>query len=44
MKDFQDVEGLIRINGLDVASTEIKDIFERHGTAELYQKVGRACR
>ena len=44
MKDFQDVEGLIKINCLDVESVEIREIFERYGTADLYKKIANACR
>lgn len=44
LKDFQDVEGLILINKLDVASSEVKEVFQRYGTEELYQKIISACR
>lgn len=44
MKDFQDVEGLLKVNHLDIAAREIREIFEQYGTAELYEKVARACR
>ena len=44
LKDFQDVVGLIQVNRLDVASAEVKEIFERYGNTDLYEKVVRACR
>ena len=44
LKDFQDVEGLILVNKLDVASSEVKEIFQRYGTEALYQKIVNACR
>ena len=44
MKDFQDVEGLIKVNQLNVASDEIREIFQRYGTADLYEKMANACR
>jgi hypothetical protein len=43
LKDFQDVVGLIDVSGIDVASPEIREIFQRHGTSNLYEKVARAC-
>ena len=42
-KDFLDVGGLIKVNRLDVASGEIREIFERYGTPDLYEKIVRDC-
>ncbi len=44
LKDLQDVEGLILVNKLEVASSEVKEIFQRYGTEDLYQKIANACR
>ena len=43
MKDFQDVENLIRVNGLDLRSENIRQLFLKYGNVELYEKVIRAC-
>jgi len=42
LKDFLDVENLIRINKLDVKSENIRQLFARYGTLELYEKVSCA--
>ncbi|HXE41462.1 MAG TPA: hypothetical protein VN516_00455 [Candidatus Baltobacteraceae bacterium] len=39
LKDFLDVENLIRINGLDIKSEKIRQLFIKYGTIELYEKV-----
>jgi len=41
LKDFLDVENLIRINQLDIKSEKIRQLFEKYGTLELYGKVSR---
>lgn len=43
MKDFQDVVGLIQCQKLDPQSQKVRQIFEQHGTLELYEKIVRAC-
>ncbi|MGO8764472.1 MAG: hypothetical protein ACLQSR_04960 [Limisphaerales bacterium] len=42
LKDFMDVENLIRINKLDIKSEKIRQLFEKYGTMELYEKVSAA--
>ena len=42
LKDFLDVEHLIRINKLDIKSKNIKQLFAKYGTMELYEKVSTA--
>ena len=42
LKDFLDVENLIRINGLDVKSENVRQLFLKYGTVELYEKVSRS--
>jgi hypothetical protein len=42
LKDFLDVENLIRINNLDLKSENIRQLFVRYGTMELYDKVSRS--
>jgi Uncharacterised nucleotidyltransferase len=39
LKDFLDVENLIRINKLDIKSENMKQLFAKYGTAELYDKI-----
>jgi hypothetical protein len=42
LKDFLDVENLIRINQLDFKSQTIRELFEKYGTPDLYEKISRA--
>lgn len=42
LKDYLDVEYLIRINRLDVRSKTIRALFEKYGTPDLYEKVSRS--
>jgi hypothetical protein len=42
LKDFLDVENLIRINGLDMKSKNVRQLFAKYGTMELYEKVSNA--
>jgi predicted nucleotidyltransferase len=42
LKDFLDVENLIRINKLDMKSEIIRQLFAKYGTMELYEKVSQA--
>ncbi|HEV2319949.1 MAG TPA: nucleotidyl transferase AbiEii/AbiGii toxin family protein [Verrucomicrobiae bacterium] len=39
LKDFLDVENLIRINKLDLKSENMKQLFAKYGTQELYEKI-----
>jgi predicted nucleotidyltransferase len=43
MKDFTDIENLIRANNLDVRSENIRQLFLKYGSVELYEKIIRAC-
>jgi predicted nucleotidyltransferase len=42
LKDYLDVEYLMRINRLDVKSKTIRELFEKYGTPDLYEKVSRS--
>jgi len=42
LKDFLDVENLIRINQLDIKSENVRQLFLKYGTVELYEKVSRS--
>lgn len=42
LKDFLDVENLIVINKLDINSADIRELFVKYGTSELYEKVSRS--
>lgn len=39
IKDFLDVVELVRLNGIDLQSTEMREIFERYGTEDLYRRI-----
>ncbi len=43
VKDVDDVICLVQVNRLDVDTAEIRDLFLKHGTKELYEKVRRIC-
>jgi hypothetical protein len=42
LKDFLDVENLIRINKLEITAANIRELFNKYGTDELYEKVSRS--
>lgn len=42
LKDFLDVEYLIRINQLDIQSKNIRALFDKYGTPDLYDKISRS--
>lgn len=42
LKDFLDVENLIRINRLDIKSKTIRQLFDKYGTTDLYEKISRS--
>jgi hypothetical protein len=39
LKDYLDIENLIRINHVDLKSETMLELFRKHGTMELYEKV-----
>ena len=39
VKDFLDVVELVRANGIDLRSEEMRQIFERYGTEDLYRRI-----
>ena len=43
LKDFLDVEGIIRTNQVDLRSEKIRQLFLKYGTLDLYEKIVRAC-
>ena len=43
LKDFQDVEGLLRVNQIDLQSEKVRHLFLKYGNLDLYEKVVRAC-
>jgi predicted nucleotidyltransferase len=43
LKDFQDVEGLVRTNHLDLQSERVRQLFLKYGNLDLYEKIVRAC-
>jgi predicted nucleotidyltransferase len=42
LKDFLDIENLIRINHIDLRSDSVRQLFVKYGTMELYEKVSRS--
>ena len=42
LKDFLDVENLIRINHVDIKSSEVRELFAKYGTQDLYEKVSKS--
>lgn len=44
VKDADDVINLIQANRLDIDAAEIRELFLKHGTTDLYEKVQRICR
>jgi predicted nucleotidyltransferase len=42
LKDFQDVEGLVRINKLDLRAKNVRELFLKYGNLDLYEKIRRA--
>ena len=43
VKDAEDVIQLIQKNGLNPEAQALRDLFEKYGTTEFYEKVRRAC-
>ena len=43
LKDFLDVENLVRVNRVNLHSDKIRQLFAKYGTMELYEKVSQAC-
>ena len=43
VKDVDDVIRLAQANGLDLNDRNVRDLFLKHGTEELYEKVRRIC-
>ena len=43
LRDFLDVVDLVKENEIDLQTAEMKEIFEKYGTPELYQKVSLYC-
>jgi uncharacterized caspase-like protein len=44
IKDADDVLQLVLVNRVDLDEPDIRDLFLKHGTAELYEKVKRLGR
>ncbi len=43
LKDFLDVENLVRVNRVDLGSESVRQLFLKYGNMDLYEKVSRAC-
>lgn len=43
VKDAEDVIQLLRRNRLDPDTKTVRELFRKHGTIELYEKIRRAC-
>jgi hypothetical protein len=42
LRDYLDVENLARINKVDIQSKNIRELFLKYGTLDLYEKISRA--
>lgn len=42
LKDFLDVENLIQLNRLDIKSPNIRELFVKYGSDDLYEKISRS--
>jgi len=42
LKDYLDVENLVRINKVDIRSKNIRELFSKYGTIDLYEKLSRS--
>ena len=42
-KDFLDVEGIVRVNKLDLNSENIRRIFLKYGTVKIYEQISRSA-
>ena len=42
--DFDDVMNLVLKNGINVEESHWRDIFEKHGTLDLYERIRKATR
>lgn len=42
LKDYLDVENLIRVNRLDIKSERLRDLFSKYGTPDLYERISRS--
>jgi hypothetical protein len=40
-KDLLDVEGLVRVNSIDMTAENVRRIFLKHGTLKLYEQISR---
>ena len=43
LKDFLDVENLVKVNQVDSRSNGVRQMFLKYGTIELYEKISHAC-
>ncbi len=41
LKDYLDVEGLVRINRIDLRQEKVRELFLRYGTLDVYEKISR---
>lgn len=43
LKDYLDVEGLVRANRIDLRQERMRELFLRYGTLDTYEKLVRSC-
>ena len=43
LKDFLDVENLVKVNKVDWRSNSVRQMFLKYGNMELYEKISHAC-
>ena len=41
LKDYLDVEGLVRVNRIDLRQEKVRELFLKYGTLDVYEKISR---
>ncbi len=41
LKDYLDVEGLVRVNRIDLRQQKVRELFLKYGTLDVYEKISR---
>ena len=41
LKDYLDVEGLVRVNEIDLRQKKVRELFLKYGTLDVYEKISR---
>ena len=41
LKDYLDIEGLVRVNKIDLGEEKVRELFLKYGTLDVYEKISR---